>query len=421
MNSPKVIIIGGGFAGINAAQALKKTDAEILLLDKSNHHLFQPLLYQVATAALSPGNIATPIREIVAKQTNTRVLLVEVAAIDKKQKFVIAANGERFSYDYLIIATGTNHSYFKHPEWETFAPGLKTISDAVTIREKILLSYERAERCDHPKEAEKFMRFIIIGGGPTGVEMAGAIAEMAHKSLVNNFRNINPAKSRVYLIESEDQVLPSFPKNLAEKAKQDLEALGVDVLLNSFVTAITADGVWIGETFIESATVIWAAGNQASPLLRTLDIPLDRNQRAIVGPDLSIPGYPEVFVVGDAACNHDKEGKPLPGVAPVALQQGRYVAKLITNKIPLENRKPFVYFDKGMMATIGKAKAIATVGKLKLSGYLAWLAWCFIHIFYLISFSNRLLVMIQWAYLYITNQRRIRLITRPVSDREEPL
>lgn len=421
MTPTKVVIIGAGFAGLNAVKALKKTNTEILLLDKSNHHLFQPLLYQIATAALSPGNIATPIREVVAKQPNTTVLLVDITSIDKKNKLVVSANGDLFSYDYLIVAVGANHSYFNHPEWENFAPGLKTLSDALAIREKILLGYERAERSKNMQEIEKFMRFIIIGGGPTGVEMAGAIAEMAHKSLVNNFRRIDPSQSQVYLIEGENQILPSFPKDLADQAKRDLEKLGVQVMLNTYVTNVVENGIWLGKTFLESSNVIWAAGNQASPLLKTLDVPLDRNKRAYVNSDLSIPGYPHIFVIGDAACNLNPAGTPLPGIAPVAIQQGRYVAKLIKDKLPPDKRKPFVYFDKGMMATVGKAKAIAVLGKLKISGYFAWLAWCFIHIFYLISFSNRLLVMIQWAYLYITNQRRIRLITRPVTEQEEPL
>jgi NADH dehydrogenase len=417
------VIIGAGFAGLNAAKALKKAGVDILLLDKSNHHLFQPLLYQVATAALSPGNIATPIREVVAKQPNTTVLLADISAIDKEKKQVMTGSGEIFPYDYLIVATGANHSYFGHPEWAPFAPGLKTLSDAIAIREKILLSYERAEKYAIADNAaiEKFMSFVIVGGGPTGVEMAGAIAEMAHRSLVNNFRRIDPTKTRIYLIEGENQLLPSFPKGLADKAKIDLEAMGVEVYLNSYVTNVTDDGVWLKDKFIESSLVIWAAGNEASPLLLTLGINLDINKRAIVDPDLSIADHPEVFVIGDAALNLNKEGMPLPGIAPVAIQQGKYVAKLIKERIPKEQRRPFVYFDKGMMATIGKAKAIVSVGKLQISGYFAWVAWCFIHIFYLISYSNRMLVMIQWAWLYLTNQRRIRLITRDISEHEEPL
>jgi NADH:ubiquinone reductase (H+-translocating) len=420
MKQPKVIIVGGGFGGLNAAITLKKAPVEVLMIDKANHHLFQPLLYQVATAALSPGNIATPLREILAKQKNATVLLADISSINKENKEVVAANGDTFSYDYLILAPGARHSYFGRAEWETLAPGLKTLSDAVTIREKILLSYERAERCTDPAEAEKFMRFVVVGGGPTGVEMAGAIAEMAHHTLVGNFRNIKPETSKIYLVEGMDHVLPSFPKSLSEKALKDLEILGVDVLLNTLVTQITDEGVFMGDKFIETPNVIWAAGNEVSSLLKTLDVPLDKCHRVIVNPDLSIPGHPEIFVIGDAAFCCDKEGKPLPGIAPVAIQQGRYVAKLIKN-LPEQNRKPFVYFNKGLMATIGKNKAIATVGKLKMSGHLAWMAWCFIHILYLITFSNRVLVMIQWFFLYISNQRRIRLITSSVEEKDSPI
>lgn len=417
----KVIIIGGGFGGLNAAKKLKKAPVDILLIDKSNHHLFQPLLYQVATAALSPGDIAIPIREVLAKQANASVLLADIVAINKAEKKVVAANGDAYPYDYLIVAPGASHSYFGHPEWEVAAPGLKTLADALTIREKVLLSYERAERCTDKAEAEKFMRFAIIGAGPTGVEMAGAIAEIAHKSLVNNFRNIKPEQTKIYLIEGLDQVLPSFPKDLAGKGQKALEKLGVNVLLNTRVTEVTDQGVWLGEKFLETPNIIWAAGNQASALLESLDVPLDRNRRVIVNSDLSIPGHPEVFVIGDAACCCDKEGKPLPGIAPVAIQQGRYVAQLIRQQSLVQERQPFVYFDKGMMATIGRAKAVATVGKLKLSGVLAWLAWSFIHVVYLISFASRILVMTEWIFLYFSNRRRIRLITRPISESDDPL
>lgn len=421
MKRQKVIIIGGGFGGLNAAKELKKAPVDVLLIDKSNHHLFQPLLYQVATAALSPGDIAVPIREVLAKQANASVLLADIVSINKKDRMVIADNGDIFSYDYLILAPGASHSYFGHPEWEIYAPGLKTLSDALTIREKVLLSYERAERCENYSDAEKFMRFVIIGGGPTGVEMAGAIAEIAHKSLVNNFRNINPQQTKIFLIEGEGQILPSFPKELADKGQKALEKLGVDVLLKTRVTGVTDRGIYIGDKFLETPNIIWAAGNQASPLLKTLGVPLDKSQRVIVGPDLSITGHPEVFVIGDAACNYGMDGVPLPGIAPVAIQHGKYVANLIRKLTPVQERKPFVYFDKGMMATIGKAKAVAMMGKLKISGYLAWLAWSFIHVVYLISFANRFIVMTEWIFLYFSNQRRIRLITSPVTEKDGPL
>lgn len=421
MERKKVIIIGGGFGGLNAAKALKKAPVDILLIDKTNHHLFQPLLYQVATAALSPGDIAIPIREVLAKQSNVSVLMADIAAINKVDKKVVAANGDTYPYDYLILAPGASHSYFGHPEWETWAPGLKTLSDALSIRERILLSYERAERCNDPAEAEKFMRFVIIGGGPTGVEMAGAIAEIAHKSLVNNFRHIKPEQTKIYLIEGLNQILPSFPKDLADRGQKALEKLGVDVLLNTIVTDVTDKGIWIGDKFLETPNIIWAAGNQASALLKSLDVPLDRSKRVIVNQDLSIPEHPEVFVIGDAACNYAPNGASLPGIAPVAIQHGRYVAKVIKDPVPVSERKPFVYFDKGMMATIGKAKAVAKMGKLQISGYLAWLAWSLIHVVYLISFASRFLVMSEWMFLYFSNQRRIRLITREVGDKDDPL
>lgn len=416
MEELKILIVGGGFGGLNAAQALKKAPVKLFLIDRSNHHLFQPLLYQVATAALSPANIASPLREILARQANATVLLANIIAIDLEKREVVSENSERFSYDFLILAPGASHAYFGHPEWETLAPGLKTLNDALSIRERILLSYERAERCTNPSEASQFMRFIIVGGGPTGVEMAGAIAEMAHRSLVRNFRDIYPQQTKIYLIESGNRILPAFPEDLSKIAQRDLEKLGVDVRLNSFVSQVTSEGVWVGETFIASRNIIWAAGNEASPLLKTLHTPLDRYGRAIVQSDLSLPDHPEVFVIGDSARYQD-----LPGVAPVAIQQARYVAGLIRKKIPVAQRQPFKYHDKGMMATIGKAKAVAMIGKLKLSGFPAWLAWCFIHIITMISFANKLLLMFQWFFLYLFNQRRIRLITRSVSDKDDPM
>lgn len=421
MKKAKVIIIGAGFGGLNAAKALKKAHVNLLMIDKANHHLFQPLLYQVATAALSPGSIASPIREVLSKQANTTVYLADITKIDKDEKTVMAANGDLYHFDYLILAPGASHSYFKHPEWEPLAPGLKNLSDALKIRARILLSYERAERCDDHREAAKFMRFVIVGAGPTGVEMAGAIAEIAHHTLVRNFRHIKPEQTHIHLIEGVGQVLPTFPKELSDKAQKELEKLGVQVHLNTFVTDITPKGVHVKDHFFETPNVIWAAGNEASPLLKTLDTPLDRIGRAIVTEDLTIPNYPEIFVIGDAACCYDKAGKPLPGMAPIAIQQGKYVAKIIKNQIPFEKREPFKYFDKGMMATIGKAKAIAVVGSLKISGFIAWLMWCFLHVLYLITFSNRLFVMIQWVFLYLFNKRHIRLINRAVKEGDYPL
>lgn len=415
----QVIVIGGGFGGLNLVKTLRKADVEILLLDKTNHHLFQPLLYQVATSALSSTNIAAPLRDIFRSQSNADVLLADVSRIDKDNKKVIAANGDVFSYDYLVLATGATHSYFNHPEWEQFAPGLKNLHDANQIRDNIIKSFEYAERAKDAREREKFMTFVIIGAGPTGVEMAGAIAELAHDSLTGNFKNIDPRQSKIYLIEGLSQVMSIFPLDLASKAKAYLEKMGVEVLLNTFVTNITEKGVWLGDRLIETPNMIWAAGNEASPLLKSLDVPLDKCKRVIVESDLSIPGFPEVFVIGDAACLIGIDNKPLPGIAPVAIQQGKYVGKIIKNQIPKKNRKPFVYFDKGIMATIGSGKAIAVSGKIKLSGFIAWMAWCMIHVIYLITFSNRLFVTLSWFYLYLMHKRKSKIIIGPVSEPDE--
>lgn len=416
MANPRVIIIGGGFGGLNAAKSLKKADVDLLVIDKTNHHCFQPLLYQVATAALSSGNIAFPIREVLRDQANTQVIMANVDSIDKNNHTVFISNGETIEYDYLIVATGATHSYFGHPEWEAYAPGLKTVIDAAIIREKILLAFELGERCEDLKDAQKYLRFVIVGAGPTGVEMAGAIAEIARKTLFKNFRKIKPEQSKIYLIEGLGQVLSTYPPKLGSYARRALEKMGVTVMTDTKVTKVTAEGVFIGDEFIEAANIIWAAGNEASPLLKTLDVALDRQGRALVEPDLSIPGHPDVFVIGDAACLKDDKGVCLPGLAPVALQEGRYVARLIAKKIPKKDRKPFRYFDKGTMATIGKAKAVAVMKKLTLSGYIAWLAWGFIHILYLISFQNKFIVMTQWMFMYLTGKRQMRLISRPIGD-----
>lgn len=414
MGYTKVVIIGGGFGGINLAKGLKKAKMDVLVIDKTNHHLFQPLLYEVATAALSPGEIATPIREVLRHQENTSVIMGEVISIDKKARTLTLGNGDLIHYDYLVIATGARHSYFGNDKWEQFAPGLKTLTDALQIREKILISFEKAERTDHISEAEKYLNFVIIGGGPTGVEMAGAIAEIARKSMFKNFRRIRPEKSKIYLVEALPHILPTYPKKLGLRAERDLEKMGVKVLTGKKVTDINEEGVQIEGEFIPCQNVIWAAGNQASAVLKTLDVPLDRAGRAIVGPDLTVPGHPELFVIGDAAHALGKEGKPLPGIAPTAIQEAKYVAKIIHNKIPQEKRKPFKYFDKGSMATIGKWKAVLMVGKLQMAGFLAWLAWCFIHIVYLIGFRNRFGVMVEWFYCLVTGQRGVRLIHRSI-------
>ena len=419
MTHTKVVVIGGGFGGLNVAQSLKSAKLDVLLIDKTNHHLFQPLLYEVATAALSPGDIATPLREVLRHQENTTVIMGEVVKIDKENKQITMANGDLFGYDYLVISIGARHSYFGKDEWEQFAPGLKTVSDALKIREEILISFEKAERLDSISEAEKYLNFVVIGGGPTGVEMAGAIAEIAYKTMFKNFRRINPKNAKIYLVEALPRILPMYPDKLAHRATKILEHMGVKVLTTKKVTNISEEGVQIEEMFIACKNTIWAAGNQVSPMLKSLDVPLDRAGRVIVEPDLSIPEHPEVFVIGDAASLVGKEGKPLPGVAPVAMQQGRYVAKIIKKHIPKEHRQPFSYFDKGSMATIGKAKAIAMFGKLQFSGFIAWLIWAFVHIMFLIGFRNRLGVMLEWGAMMFTGERGVRLITRSL-DHEIP-
>lgn len=407
MNLPTVIIIGGGFGGLNAAKELGKARAKVILIDKTNHHLFQPLLYQVAGAALDSKDIAYPIREIFKHYSNTSVMMDEVIAIDKEAKKVSLLSGEILSYDYLIVAIGSHHSYFGRDEWAEFAPGMKTLSDAIYLRQEILMAYERAEGSQHEAEAPTF---VIVGGGPTGVEMAGAIAEMAHRTLVKNFRKIDPSKTKIYLIEGTPHLLPVFPLILSERAKKDLEGMGVEVITNAFVTKITEDGVYLGERLLATKNVIWAAGNRAPRLMETIGTSLDPSRRAIVESDLSIPGFPELFVIGDCAQARSKAGNILPGIAPVAIQQGKYVAKIIKKNIAKHKRKPFRYLDKGALATIGKAKAVGIVGKWKITGFFAWLAWSFIHIFYLVGFRNRLIVMLEWAFWYITGGRGSRLI-----------
>ena len=418
MRQSKIVIVGGGFGGLNIAKALKRSRKDVLLIDKTNHHLFQPLLYQVASAALSPADIAIPLREILRNHENVTVIMGEVESVHREEKYIVLENGEKVGYDFLVLAVGARHSYFGKDEWERVAPGLKTIRDAVHIRQHVLLSFETAERLDDPAKSAKYLSFVVIGGGPTGVEMAGAIAEIAYKTMFKNFRRINPAKSKIYLIEALPHILPMYSENLSLRARSDLEKDGVIVLTGKKVTEITENGIRVESEFIESHNLIWAAGNQAAPVLKTLGVPLDRQGRAIVEPDLSIPGHPEVFVIGDAACVLGKDNKPLPGIAQPAIQQGCYVAKILRKEIPKAKRKPFRYFDKGSMATIGKFKAVAQIGKVELTGFIAWAAWCFIHILYLIGFKNRLSVMIQWSMMYFTAKRGSRLIYRPIEKDE---
>jgi len=416
MASTKVVILGGGFAGINAAKALGHSKLDVWIIDKTNHHLFQPLLYQVASAALSPGDIAVPIREILCPYENITVLMGEVTHIDKEKSQILLRNGDQLGYDYLIVALGARHSYFGNEQWEKFAPGLKTLSDALKIREKILLSFEKAERCDSISEAKKYLNFVIIGGGPTGVEMAGAISEIAYQTMLKNFRRIDTTKTKIYLVEGSPHILPVYPEKLSLKAQQYLESFGVNVITGKRVTGVNGEGVTVEGLFIPAENVVWAAGNQASSVLKTLNVPLDRQGRVIVEADLTLPDHPEIFVLGDAAYAMDKKGKPLPGLAPVAVQQGRYVAQILRKRLPKKERPPFVYFDKGTMATIGKTKAIGTFGKIQFSGFIAWLGWCFIHILYLIGFRNRLVVLMQWLFSYFSSQRGARLINRPIDE-----
>ena len=409
---PRVVLIGGGFGGLRTARELRRADLDVVLVDKTNHHLFQPLLYQVAAAALSPGDIARPIREVLRHQANATVLLAEVTAIHKEEKTVEFREGERLPYDYLVVGTGSHHSYFGHPEWERYAPGIKTLRDAIQIRERILGAFERAERSAGSNEGEGELTFVVVGGGPTGVELAGAIAEIAYETMVRDFRRIDPTRAKVYLLEADARILPGgFDEKLARKAQKQLENLGVKVMLNTRVTAVQERRVEYENGFIPACTVLWAAGNQASPLIKTLDVSLDRQGRAMVGKDLSLADHPEVFVIGDAAHVEDDQGKPLPAVATVAIQEGKYVGKIIRKGIAREHRPSFHFRDWGMMATIGKAKAIAVIGPLHLSGRLAWLAWCFVHILYLIGFRNRLMVMLEWMFWYYYRQPSARLLT----------
>jgi NADH dehydrogenase len=414
VDRPRLVILGGGFGGLTAAQALRRAAVQITLIDRQNHHLFQPLLYQVATAALSPGDIASPIRRVLRNQANAEVLLAEVSAIDVDGRCVHLADGTPpVPYDYLIVATGATHSYFGHDEWAEDAPGLKSIEDALAIRRRVLYAFEAAEREPEPSRRVGWLTFVIVGGGPTGVELAGSVAEIARHALARDFRHIDPTQARVILIEGTPRVLPVYRPDLSESARRQLEALGVEVRTGALVTAIDEEGVCLGPDRIEARTVLWAAGVAASPLGRSLGAPLDRAGRVRVEPDLTIPGHPEVYVVGDLV-SLMQDGKPVPGVAPAAMQMARHAAVNIVQSIKGEPRRPFRYRDKGSLATIGRASAVADLGFVRLSGLLAWLAWLFIHIFFLIGFRNRFIVMFSWAWSYFTYDRGARLITGPL-------
>lgn len=417
---PQVVIVGGGFAGLAAAKRLRHTACDVTIIDRHNHHVFQPLLYQVATAGLSPGDIASPIRWIFRKQARLRVLLANVERIDSKAKQIEldpstalrASGGEKLSYDYLIVAAGAAHSYFGHDEWSDAAPGLKTLDDALAIRRKLLLAFEEAEREPNPVYQRRLLSFAIIGGGPTGVEMAGALGEIARQALRAEFDAVDPAIARIVLIEAGPSILPSFPENLRESARRALLRLGVTVRVGKPVTKVEHGAVWIGDERIEAHNVLWAAGVAAAPLTRDLGPALDRAGRVIAEPDLSVPGHPGVFVAGDLASFSHQTGSPLPGVAQVAKQGGRHAAANVARQIEGKPTTPFRYIDPGNMATIGRNNAIADFGFLRVSGYLGWLLWLFVHILFLIGFRNRLSVLLQWATAYFTHQRSVRLITR---------
>lgn len=410
MSQKKVIIVGGGFAGLKAARALgNKKDIHVTLLDRRNYHLFQPLLYQVATAGLSPAEISGPIRGILSEYQNISVLLENVTHVDLQNK-KLQTQDRTLDYDNLILACGAKHSYFAHPEWEENAPGLKTLEQATEIRRRLLIAFELAEKETEPEKQKQHLTFVIVGAGPTGVELAGAIAEISRHTLMQDFRNIDPSRTRVLLLEAGPRILASFDASLSRTAARDLEDLGVQIWTNTRVTGVKSDSVVLGDEVIKASTILWAAGVQPSSLNKTLNVPLDRSGRVIIEKDLSLKDHPEVFVLGDQACFTLDNGTTLPGLASVALQQGEHAARSILNDAKQTPRTNFKYFDKGQMATIGRRKAIAQINKIKVSGFLAWVMWLFIHIYYLIGFKNKLFVIWQWTYAYFTFKRGARLI-----------
>lgn len=423
----RIIIIGGGFGGLNVAKTLNNCpEADIILFDRRNHHLFQPLLYQVAMAALSPADIAVPIRALLSKQRNIRVLQAEVKRVDPERQEVVTDSGDSYAFDYLVLACGVEDSYFGHEEWEEYAPALKSIEQATEIRRRVLTAFEQAEQSRAPDRQKQMQTFVVIGGGPTGVELAGAIGEMSRYTLTRDFRNIDPALTRIILIEAGPTILPSFSKPLRQRAMHDLERLGVQVWINSRVSWISAGEVEVGEERIRAGTVLWAAGVRAPALNESLPGEKDPMGRIKVASDLSLPGYPNIFVIGDQAHVVGPQDRPLPGIAPVALQQGRYLGRLLQGELRHKKiRKPFRYLDKGQMATIGKSRAVTEIRGLRLSGMLAWWTWLVVHIYYLSGFRNRILVLIQWAWSYLTYARGARLIIgkewrRFPQDRREP-
>lgn len=416
---PRVVILGGGFAGLYAARALAKAPVRLTVVDRRNHHLFQPLLYQVAMAGLSAIDIAEPIRRILHKQQNTDVLLAEATDVDPDARVVHLDPGGALPYDHLIIATGATHSYFGNDQWRDLAPGLKSIEDALEIRRRVLLSFERAETATSDEERREHLTFVVVGAGPTGAELAGALSEIARHTLVRDFRHFDPSEARILLLEGADRVLPPYPPELSAKAQQQLEDLGVEVRTKTLVTEIDEHGVTCGDERIPARTVLWAAGVAASPLAQSLGAPLDKAGRVKVEPDLSIPGHPEVLIAGDLV-HLEQDGEMVPGVAPAAIQQGEHAAANIRRALRNQPPKPFVYKDKGSMATLGRKSAVAVLGKLRLSGLLAWLAWLLVHIFFLIGFRNRFVVLFEWTRAYLTYQRSARLILHDPADKIGP-
>jgi NADH dehydrogenase len=409
-SGPKVVIVGGGFGGLRAAKLLGKSGrVQVTLLDKRNHHLFQPLLYQVATASLNPSDIAVPIRQVLAPYRTVRVHMETAVAVDLAGKTLVT-DSDRHEYDYLILAAGASHSYFGHPEWEDLAPGLKTLEQALEIRRRVLTAFEAAEKTADPAAQKRLLTFIVIGGGPTGVEMAGALAELAHAIAASDFRNIPKSAPRVILLQGNDRVLPMFAHSLSAKAKAALERKGVEVRLDRIAREITTEGVRLDDGLIGAANVIWAAGVKPAAIGKALGTPLDKEGRVVIGPDLSLPGHPEVFVIGDQA-HFDGPNGPLPGLAPVAMQQGVHAAENILRELAKKPRKPFRYIDKGTMAVIGRNFAVTDFHGLRIGGWFAWLMWLFVHIMYLVGHRNRLVVGINWAWSYLTFSRGARLIT----------
>ncbi len=415
----RVVIVGAGFGGLNAARALASAAVQITVIDRKNHHTFQPLLYQVATAGLSPGEIASPIRSILSGHKNVEVLMAEVIGFDLERRLVETPEMQ-IPYDYLIVAAGSSHAYFGHDDWEVLAPGLKTIEDALEIRRRVLLAFELAERQAAAGRASEPVNFVVVGAGPTGVELAGTLAEISRHALAHEFRSIDPKRTHILLVEGGPRVLPAYTEDLSRSAQEQLQRLGVEVRTSAMVSKVEPGAIHIGETHMQATVILWAAGVAASPLGGKLGASLDRAGRVLVQPDLSLPNHAEVFVIGDLAALKDEHGKMLPGVAPVAIQQGRFVARLIRREIESRPntqlaRVAFHYWDKGSLATIGRAAAVAEFGKIHISGFVAWLAWLFVHILFLIGFRNRLIVFIQWAWSYMTYERGARLITGSTS------